>query len=219
MPRMEPPSVDVRWRWLTSIARALPVIAFCLSAYLAWTSLMQVPAYGCSGERSLFDCGHVLGSRWGKWLGIPVAGVGLVVYSALAGLCWVIGNRSHVVPSALRALLVLLVTLAAGSGLWFLWIQLFQIRQICPYCMVIHGCGIGLALYLIVEAWREARTTGSSRRFPLAFVGGCIPLALLIAGQLAFPGSAMIELDNGRTFRLTRLGQLRYCAERHGRTK
>ncbi|HIE97419.1 MAG TPA: vitamin K epoxide reductase family protein, partial [Fuerstia sp.] len=52
--------------------RILCATALSLSGYLAWTALNQIPVYGCGGGE-VFDCGHVLTSKYAKVFGMPVS--------------------------------------------------------------------------------------------------------------------------------------------------
>jgi uncharacterized membrane protein len=46
--------------------------ALATSCYLAWSSITSSPVAGC-GSGSVFDCSHVLHSRWSKIFSIPVS--------------------------------------------------------------------------------------------------------------------------------------------------
>src|SRR3954466_13291814 len=78
--------------------RVLAWLAFGVASYLAWHAMSQTAVAGC-GMGSAAGCDVVLTSSWSKWLGVPVAVLGLACYSALAtlsvllGLQWAGANR------------------------------------------------------------------------------------------------------------------------------
>ena len=47
-------------------------IALGISGYLSYASLTSSDIAGCSGGQ-VFDCGHVLSTKWSKWFGVPVS--------------------------------------------------------------------------------------------------------------------------------------------------
>jgi hypothetical protein len=73
---------------LTWTLRLLCSVALAISGYLTWVALHKSDVAGCGG--SVFDCDHVLSSRWSMWFAAPVAmgAVGLYAISILAlGFC------------------------------------------------------------------------------------------------------------------------------------
>src|SRR3954466_9824139 len=89
------PSFNAPVRWTF---RLLAWLAFGIASYLAWHAMTQTAVAGC-GMGSAAGCDVVLTSSWSKWLGVPVAVLGLACYSALAtlsvllGLQWAGANR------------------------------------------------------------------------------------------------------------------------------
>ena len=63
--------------------RLLLIVAFGISAYLAWNSLKGGGVPGC-GPQS--DCDKVLSSRWGFLFGLPISVFALPVYAVGIGL-------------------------------------------------------------------------------------------------------------------------------------
>jgi len=60
----------------------------------------------------------VLTSSWSKWLGIPVAVLGLACYAALATLSVLLGLRSVQANRWISTMFVMLSIAAAGVSLW-----------------------------------------------------------------------------------------------------
>src|SRR5215218_10046822 len=69
-------------------------IAFGLASYLAFYSVSGTSVAGC-GVGSANGCDVVLQSTWSKWIGIPVAVLGLACYAALASLAVLMNWRSR----------------------------------------------------------------------------------------------------------------------------
>lgn len=165
-------------RFLTAIIAGLGMIALSVSAYLGWTALTMREVYGC-GSGEVFDCGHVLTSRWSKWLGIPVGILAAGMWgSLLAALFFV--RRS--VPSPIRHWAWRFVTAstyaAALAGLWFIGLQVFLLEHLCLYCLIAHACGLGAAALII--AYRPA-----GNRWSLGMAGPAVAGLVLLAGVQA----------------------------------
>jgi protein-disulfide isomerase len=95
-------------------------------------------------------------------------------------------------------LLLLLATAAAGAAVWFVAVQIWIIRALCPLCMVAHGCAVLIALVVWLRAplrrgaatgARAATALGPGRALAAAGLGIAAVVAL-IAGQLLFPSIA-----------------------------
>lgn len=96
---------------------------------------------GCGGAG---DCDAVLASRWSQVFGVPVSVPGIVLYIALfAGLLW---ENERVRSFCFAALL--------AAALWFGFVQLGIIRQICPWCMAVHGIGLLIAVLGFIHRGR-----------------------------------------------------------------
>ncbi len=174
--------------------RILTAVALLVSAYLAWVTLGGGAVAGCGPESS---CDKVLQSRWSKWFGLPVSFAAVAAYAALFGATFALGRN---VPPARQRLawkiLVPVAVLVIGSVLWFAGLQIIVIKQICKFCMTVHGCGaIASALILLNAPFRPApdkpwlaerqvfipRELGQNLTF--AALGG---LAVLVAGQALY---------------------------------
>ncbi|MCO6043423.1 thioredoxin domain-containing protein [Aeoliella sp. ICT_H6.2] len=154
---------------LATLITLAALVAVGASAYLVFESFNGPDVASCGVEG--FDCESVLTSSWSKWLGVPVALLGGVVYLAIALVAW---------PAALSPrgmamnLLGALSLMAVGAGIWFVGLQLFEIQSFCLFCMTAHSCGLAIAcmtvgLYLSTRnQYRDARSTVVSG-------GGSIP--------------------------------------------
>jgi hypothetical protein len=85
----------------------------------------------------------VLQSRWAYVFGLPVSLPACLTYVALLGGTVAWGHATtptarHRVEWVLRALAATVI----GAALWFIGLQLFVTRAICPFCMAAHACGL-----------------------------------------------------------------------------
>jgi uncharacterized membrane protein len=197
-------------RWAV---RLLALIAIADAAYLAWEAISLQSVAGCAPSATI-DCDLVLQSAWSKWLGIPVAFLGLAAYTAILMLSFFAGRgRSEAARWASTAL-VALALIVAGAGIWFDSLQFFSIQKFCLYCLGVHLCGLAIAGLVLWSALRN-RTSGSAaprnvmplagtlRPMPaagrpasltvagpslsLACLGAVVLLGFLIGGQILFP--------------------------------
>jgi uncharacterized membrane protein/thiol-disulfide isomerase/thioredoxin len=195
-------STPVRWS-----LRVLAWLAFGVASYLAWHAVNQTSVAGC-GVGTTNDCDVVLSSAWSKWLGIPVAVLGLACYAALAALSVLIGWTGSSAYRWIATVFVMLATLAAGASLWFIGLQIFAIGTFCKFCLVTDACGItigALALWSATRWWYthrglpQARTSqpglmalrstipGSSRGAPAIVSSSASPPSLTLAFAGATP--------------------------------
>ncbi|MCC9644905.1 thioredoxin domain-containing protein [Rhodopirellula sp. JC740] len=133
---------SIRWnvKWLMI---ACSVVALASSSYLAWSSFTSSPVAGCSGGE-LFDCGHVLHSRWSKVASIPVSVPAILTHVAMISLLLLRPTSATWKKVRWGAIGVVALT-AGGAALWFLGLQVFALGHLCPYCMVAHFAGLILA--------------------------------------------------------------------------
>src|SRR6478672_8766358 len=145
------PAFNTPVRWTL---RVLAWLAFGVASYLAWHTMSQTPVAGCS-VGSHEGCDPVLSSSWSKWLGIPVAFLGLGCYATLATLSVLLGLRSATANRWISTVFVMLAIAAAGASLWFVGVQVFALGNYCPYCLVADTCGVALGVIATAFAIRS----------------------------------------------------------------
>lgn len=160
-------------------AAVFALIALLISAYLSLQTLTGETVAGCGADDG---CGAVLASPWSAVAGVPVSLLGAATYLAvLIGLGLRLGSRG---PHRLGDFLLLAAAPAMliASG-WFTYIQIVEIKEICPYCMLDHAIGTVLGILLPVIVFSR---TLLKPALPLA-VGavGCIGLIALQHATLA----------------------------------
>lgn len=167
--------------------RFFALLATTLSACLAYESLAHSPALpGCGGETlTLFDCDHLLTTRWSTVLGMPVA----LPATALYAILFLNSATLRPAPLAAQSLrnswqtMTALSALAAAAALWFLGLQAIALHQWCPYCLVVHVCG--LSIFALTAFRAPLRYPSVAAPILLGLVGA----ASLITAQVYFPAS------------------------------
>lgn len=126
------------------------ILALALSSYMSWHYLVGGKMIGCEGGSS---CDQVLNSRWSTIGGLlPVSGLAMGAYLAMLAASFFIGPATEVSVRRLAwDAMLILVSSAAGSAVWFTILQKWVIGAFCPYCMTTHITGLLLAALII---WR-----------------------------------------------------------------
>jgi len=121
-------------RWLPITAFALSLIGFGISMYLTIDHFQGIVPI-CS-SKGFVNCALVTTSKYSHILGIPVALLGLLFFTAMVGINWPALWRARS-PWVARGRLALAV-----SGVWFvlylLAAELFSIKAICLWCTGVH---------------------------------------------------------------------------------
>ena len=172
--------------------RLLMTVAVALCVYLVWVSLGGKAVAGCGPESG---CREVLRSRWAYWFGVPVSAPALVLYLALfAGTFRLQRQR----PPALQRLawhwIIPGSVLAVGAALWFLALQVFVLKRVCPFCLGTHAAVVAAVGCLLRHAplrpvpekpWQQEKQVyvppPLARKLCLWASAG---MAALVAGQL-----------------------------------
>jgi uncharacterized membrane protein len=184
-----------------NLARTMLGCALVVDLYLAWVSSRGGAIAGCGPASS---CHAVLNSRWAYWLSLPVSWPAALVYSIVLVATLRLEPKNPIARK-LKAWLILIPcsTAIIVAALWFVSLQLFVLRTICPFCMMAHGCGLlGAGLLLAKAPVRrvpEKETQGSQQVFvspKLALnlcLGALIAASLLIAGQIFRPAKTYLS--------------------------
>ena len=121
-------------------SRAVPnriIASFLVISFIGFADATYLTAKHYSGtplECSVFEsCEKVTTSRYATVLGIPVALLGAIYYLAifLSLIAYLDLRRGGIL--SFTALFTIVGLLASA---WFVYLQLFVIQAICPYCMV-----------------------------------------------------------------------------------
>ena len=109
---------------------ALTLIGIANAAYVARGSYTGAPLW-CP---ILDGCNTVINSPYSKVFGVPMAYFGFIYYVFMFGLAARLAYEPLSKTLCFRA--VLYAALGAISSMYFIYLQLGFIRQICSYCLI-----------------------------------------------------------------------------------
>jgi len=112
---------------------AILILAFCGladAAYLAQHVASGAPVI-CNVQ-GLSDCNTVIESQYSRFLGIPLADIGVFFY----GVLFIFAAVELVLSDwVLRRVLQILSVVGILASLYFIWLQAFVIGAFCEYCL------------------------------------------------------------------------------------
>jgi uncharacterized membrane protein len=161
----EPPAVPPPPRWLIAATGVLALIGLGLSVYLTITHL-HPKALICSSH-GIINCEAVTSSSQSKVFGIfPVAELGLAFYVFLAAACtpwaWRMKRVLRLGPVSignqeLRWIRLGSVIVGIGFVIYLLFVELFQLNNICLYCTGVHIATFLLFVLILFDSvFRQA---------------------------------------------------------------
>jgi uncharacterized membrane protein/protein-disulfide isomerase len=170
------------------IMMSIATIGLCLAVYLSWAALTASKVAGCGG--SVFDCEHVMNTKWSRVMGMPVgipaAAIYLLMMAALA--VYLLSGRKQLRQAGL--ILLTISALAAGmAAIWFVSLQVFVVEHLCAYCLAAHACSLllaGAVLWSTPLGLRKTMAWGL-----LSFCG----IALLAATQVFAAAPPTYEIE------------------------
>lgn len=109
--------------------------------YAAAAHLLQ-PGVLCGQDGG---CMNIMGSEWAEILGIPVSlpAIGMYLLLAALGLGALAGKVSG---DRVASLATLSGWLGLLFGLFLLYLMLFEIEDLCPYCLILDASNVGVLL-------------------------------------------------------------------------
>lgn len=133
----------------------LALIGIAVSIYAVWAHgrIEAGQSTGCSISESI-SCDAVLGSKWGKFFGIPLGYFGLVFW-VIVLITAISSTGSNLKMAALQRLGVATVGLLFSVFLFY--IAEFVIRKTCPICLSTHICSLLNFIFAVVGWKRMAR--------------------------------------------------------------
>lgn len=166
--------------WFLALLAIPMLIALGISGYLTYVSLTAAKILGCDGG-SLFDCSHVIYSKWSKVIGIPVSAFAIGTYVAMIAATGVTAMKNLSRQTRLMSWSAVtgLAIAAALAGLYFIYLQVFVLEHLCPWCLGAHTCGLLITGMILFSRSRIAMP-------PLAAVSGLAAagLAMMIGIQI-----------------------------------
>ncbi len=157
--------------------RLLTAIGLLLTAYLTWIAWNSGSAAFCT-EGS--GCDVVQGSRWSRFLGLPIAAWGFALYAALAWTTW------RPAPRLVRwRRLWRLSLLGLAISAYLTVAGLVALQAACVWCLL--SLAVMAAIFLLVHATRPDGAPGTP--WPTWLLGnGLLALGLLAALQMSAMG-------------------------------
>ena len=139
------------------IVAALALAGIFISLYLTLYKLGVIGELSCS----IGSCETVNTSKWSRFLGLPVAGWGLLFYLEVF-LIAVLGTlpRFEDVP-AISLLLVFEAAIGVLFSAWLTYLELAVIHAICIWC-VTSACIVVAILVVSIADLREVRVADHS---------------------------------------------------------
>lgn len=105
---------------------SLALLGMVVAGYLTATAWIGHTVAGCSAGGG---CDQVLSSPWAKFLGLPTAFWGFLLYLGLAGIAWI---KDRVIHWKLACLVSLFGVLYSAS---LTTVSLVRLKAACPYCL------------------------------------------------------------------------------------
>ena len=140
-------------RWVRLGTFVVALAALAVSTYLTIAHFTTTTILVCSGSGTI-DCARVTTSPQSRFLGIPVAVLGLAWSIAMVAVC---------APQAWRARArwirygrIALASAGIVFVLWLVYAELFIIRAICLWCTVVHILTFTLFVLVVVFGWEDA---------------------------------------------------------------
>src|SRR3990167_5207182 len=104
--------------------KVLSVIGFLLSAYLLWQQLFR-PAFQPCSINATINCDAVISGAVAKTFGIPTPLYGLIGYIVILYAAFTQKTK----------LMLYTATFGLVFCLWLAYVELFQLKVICPVCI------------------------------------------------------------------------------------
>jgi uncharacterized membrane protein len=149
---------DRGWRspsWAPVVSLIICILGIAVASYLTYAHYTDPRNLACA-DSGVINCARVTTSAQSRFLGMPVAVLGLAYFIGMAVLCapWFWRRPEPVVR------IVRIVGAVAGIAmiLYLIYAELFIIDAICLYCTVVHV--LTLLLFVAICA---ATVSGSHR--------------------------------------------------------
>lgn len=176
------------------IIQILITIALAVDVYLAFVALSGGSAVGCGPDSG---CDKVLQSKYSKLFGVPVTVPAMLLYCSLFYFVSQLKERVDVLRQRLYWQYILpFSVIILGAGVWFITLQLFVLKSICPYCMVVHLAGITSGILILLNApfgeepqkeWQKSKQVYIvPKKAKLSAVYGASMIAVLVVCQIIY---------------------------------
>lgn len=119
------------------------ILALAFSLYL---ELNPVPKICLAGE----NCDYVRSTKYAELFGISLTKYAIVIFSIIISLSiyYAIKNKENLYLNSF-------VYICSGFALYFISLQIFVIKKICIYCLIIDSLVITSSLILLINKWKK----------------------------------------------------------------
>lgn len=140
----------VNWRpprWAWPVTLVICVAGIAVASYLTYAHYTDASVLACS-DKGVINCAKVTTSAQSRFLGMPVAVLGLAYFVAMTVICspWLWRRPERFI----RIGRLVAATGGLAMVLYLLYAELFIIDAICLYCTVVHV--LTLLLFIAVAA-------------------------------------------------------------------
>lgn len=139
-----------------NFALILVLIGSLISGYLSYTELADAPIICTEGES--FDCNSVQQSTWSKFMGIPVAYLGLAGYLAIGGLL-LFEDRNEFLQDNARLILFAIGLVGWLFSMWLIYVQAAILGSFCQWCLGHEANFTVLFAVILYLLWQDLRGT------------------------------------------------------------
>jgi uncharacterized membrane protein len=136
-------------RWVVRATFVLAVVAVGVSAYLTVAHYSSPHVLACPGTGAI-DCAKVTTSAQSRFLGVPVALLGLVWAIAMTALCSPQAWRSS--TAWVRPARTIVVSVGMAFVLWLVFAELVLVGAICVWCTTMHVLTFALFVLIVIFA-------------------------------------------------------------------
>jgi uncharacterized membrane protein len=152
---------------------ALAALGFLLAGYLTLTKLgAESPLFCEAGS----GCDIVQGSRYGVFFGLPTALWGALVYAGIGGLALAGLDTGRWLAA------FLLSVLGVSFSAYLTYLELFEIRAICGYCVVSAVIIVVLFAVLLFRRRSVPGQRSAVRPSRIAPLGTVVAVATVLVG-------------------------------------
>jgi uncharacterized membrane protein len=130
----------------------LVLIGIVISAYLSYVEFVDAPIICVEGES--FDCNLVQQSAWSKFMGMPVAYLGLAGYLIIGALL-LLENRNEFLEDNARLILFAIGLVAWLFSMWLVYVQVAILGAFCQWCLGHEANFTVLFAVIIYLLWRD----------------------------------------------------------------
>lgn len=150
------PATDVPQRsWINQASIVVVIIAMMASGYLSYSKILNAPLVCVEG--GLFNCAVVENSAWSRFMGIPVAYLGLIAHIIILTIL-LLENRVKLFQQYGVTILFGITLFCFFYHCYLTYIAAFVLRALCPWCLTAHAMMTLLFIMASIRMYRNLTT-------------------------------------------------------------